>query len=92
MSELASLLIYERYKQLFARGAELDIGEHLETLMLAASNVSSILELGVRGAVSTAAFAEGLKRYRLAHPDEPKPRLVSVDLKRDPIFDTLEKI
>jgi hypothetical protein len=89
---LSGLLIETRYNRLKERGAELDIGEHLETLMLAASNAKSILELGVRGAVSTSAFAEGLKRYRLSHLDEPKPVLVSVDLVRDPHFDILKNI
>jgi hypothetical protein len=62
-----------------------DINEHLETLYDYARHCDSIVECGVRTAVSTVAFAHGLLDPVRPRPEgSPRPKLTCVDLSWHP--------
>lgn len=61
-----------------------DIYEHLPTLFQYASSVNHVTECGVRGVVSSYAFANGLK-YR------PNTKLILVDIASTPCVDEIQK-
>ena len=58
-----------------------DINEHLPTLRDLASQCTSVVEMGVRGIISTYALLAGLLPH--ASPSGPRPSLLCVDI--DPI-------
>ena len=78
-------LIHTKFE--LAKYKQSDICEHVETLCNYAKNASTILECGVRTAVSTWGFVEGL----LNNNNDIK-KLVSCDLKRDAPFNTIEPL
>jgi hypothetical protein len=67
-----------------------DIFEHIPTLAMLASRCESVAEFGVRGVVSSWAFAQGLlSGLQVKSPEDPPPRLLINDLLRCPADDLL---
>ena len=73
-------LIKQKYELL--KNTKSDINEHLETLFDYATNCESVLELGVRGCVSSYAFAYGLLNNNKSNKHLMMNDLTECDIKQ----------
>lgn len=76
--------VFQRYQTL--ANTPSDINEHLPTLMNLAQQCESVLELGVRGCVSSWAFLAGLLQN-----NQPKKNLIMNDLNECPVQEVVER-